>query len=102
MFFNTVHVRGQRLAAYESKAQYQEDLIAEFFNEQRGADITPEDIMKLHPAFVRTPITSIRRAFTNLASLGIIEKTDTQINGMYGMPIYCWRFKEVERQRYLF
>jgi len=94
MFFNTIKVRGQQLHAYEAKTQFQEDMIAEFFQRQPGVDITPEDIHKHHPGFSATPITSIRRAFTNLAAVGVIEKTDLQIEGMYGMPIHCWRLKD--------
>jgi hypothetical protein len=89
-FFNTIHVRGQQLATYEVKADYQEDLIAEFFRNNPGAQITPEDILKHHPGFTRTPITSIRRAFTNLANDLKIYKTDNQVEGMYGMPIHTW------------
>lgn len=91
MFFNTINVRGKQLAEYEVKAEYQEDMIREFFQRQPNVLITPEDLAKHHPAFSKTPITSIRRAFSNLYSAGVIEKTDTQIEGMYGMPIYCWR-----------
>jgi hypothetical protein len=94
MFFNTINVRGYKLTAYQIKATKQESQIYEFFHHNPGMEVTPEDIMKWHPEFTWTPITSIRRAFTNLATDGRIEKTDHQIDGMYGMPIHTWRLKQ--------
>ena len=91
MFFNTINAQGRTLIGYEIKAEKQEDLIAEFFKNNPGQEITPEDVINYHPAFKQTPITSVRRAFTNLAAAAEIFKTDNQIDGMYGMPIHTWK-----------
>ena len=40
-----------------------------------------------------TPLTSIRRAITNLEKKGKLEKTDIQKEGMYGKKTFCWVFK---------
>ena len=93
-FFNTCHVRGQRLAEYEFQTGKQEAVILDFFNRNPGAKVTPEDVMRYHPRFQRTPITSIRRAFSNLNNAGYIEKLDEQVDGMYGKPIYLWRLRQ--------
>ena len=90
-YFNTTQIRGQLLVQYEDSADDQEALIALFFFFNNTGQWTPEDILKHHPEFTRTPITSIRRAFSNLQSVGVIYKTDNQIKGMYGRPIYTWR-----------
>ena len=97
-YFNTTHVRGQQLAEYEATTDKQEIMILEFFRNNPEAEITPEDIMKLHPGFCSTPITSIRRAFTNLYNEGYIYKTDNQIKGMYGKPIYTWKYIESDQR----
>ena len=95
-YFNTTHIRGQALAAYEAKADDQERMIERFFFFNPTGEWTPEDIFKHHPDFGGAPLTSIRRAFTNLQTRGIIFKTDNQIDGMYGRPIYTWR-KRIKR-----
>ncbi len=90
-YFNTTSVRGQQLVHYEEKAEDQENIIALFFSNHPTGEWTPEDLQKYHPWFGDTPLTSIRRAFTNLKNLGFIFKTAHQIKGMYGRPIYTWR-----------
>jgi len=64
-YFNTTHIRGQQLVAYEEGAEDQENMITRFFEYHQSGQWTPEDILKHHPGFSRTPITSIRRAFSN-------------------------------------
>ena len=92
-YFNTTHVRGQQLADYEAKTDSQEIMILQFFKANKGSEWTPEDIHQHHGGFHSTPLTSIRRAFSNLQRDGFIEKTDNQVEGMYGRPVYTWRVK---------
>lgn len=91
MYFNTTHLHGQRLAAYEVQAEYQEDLVAEFFYHNPSAQVTTEDLWVFIPALSKCPLTSVRRAFSNLQSDGLIVKTDHQVAGTFGRPIYTWR-----------
>jgi len=100
-YFNTTHIRGQQLINYKEGAEDQENMIARFFEYHQSGEWTPEDIFTWHPGFHHTPITSIRRAFTNLKNIGIIYKTDTQIDGMYGRPIYTWRYNQLWQQQWL-
>jgi len=90
MYFNTSRVRGNELAEYKIHATRQETRIHELFVHNPTAKLTPEDVQRYHPGFESTPITSIRRAFSNLANDGWISKTDAQIPGMFGRPIYLW------------
>lgn len=90
-YFNTTHVRGQQLRAYQEAGEDQENIITLFFQNHPTSEWTPEDLQKYHPWFARTPLTSIRRAFTNLKNSGFIFKTAHQVKGMYGRPIYTWR-----------
>ena len=100
-YFNTTSVRGQQLIDYEEIAEDQENMIALFFDKHSSGEWTPEDILKHHRGFAQTPITSIRRAFTNLKNIGFIYKTDNQIGGMYGRPIYTWRYNRMWFQQSL-
>lgn len=96
-FYNTINVRGSQLSVYIDDTKNQEDIIAGIFEMNPLAALTPEDILKISPDFSRTPITSIRRAFTNLKKEGVIFKTDYQIEGMYGKPIYTWKLSKAKR-----
>ena len=39
----------------------------------------------------RSPLTSIRRAITNLTERGVLERTDEKVTGPYGKAEYRWR-----------
>jgi len=38
-----------------------------------------------------TPITSVRRSFSNLKNKGLIKKTETLIEGDFGKNIHIWK-----------
>jgi hypothetical protein len=46
----------------------------------------------------RVPITSIRRALTNLTEQGLLVKTDLQRMGAKGKPEYIWKVKSQTNQ----
>ena len=48
------------------------------------------------------PLTSVRRAVTNLTNRGDLVKTDKQVKGPYGRPEYQWRLAHKYDQRNLF
>lgn len=92
MYYNTTHLRGQRLARYEIQACKQDDMVAEFFRHNPGVDAAPHEVhQRLN--LNGTPLTSIRRAMTNLTKDGVLERTDNQVDGPYGKPAYTWRLK---------
>ena len=72
----------------EAKAQTQEDRILALY--RTGEQLTPDQV---HARLFdyRTPLTSVRRAITNLTSAGYLEKTDRQREGMYGKQVFVWR-----------
>jgi len=43
--------------------------------------------------WAKTPITSIRRSFSNLHKKGLIEKAGYKIEGDFGKQINVWRCK---------
>lgn len=94
-FYNTTNETGERLADYQHKAETQDEAILRVF---RYADkvhpkgLTPSEAHEL--AGLKSPITSIRRAITNLTKDGKLQKTDDKREGPFGRPEYVWRLVE--------
>lgn len=89
-FHNSTNESGQQLLRFERKAADQETRIAEFFVRNAHRDFTPSEVWAI--LFDGTaPITSVRRAMTNLHQRGIIFKTDEQRDGPYGRPEHVHR-----------
>ena len=74
------------MATSEKKAKTQEQRILEFF--QTYAVIAGPSYVK-RKVLPNAPLTSVRRAITNLASKGKLRKTSTQAKGFYGKPEDC-------------
>lgn len=91
-YHNTTNSSGQTLLIFEEKAQTQEEIILQFFKAYKS-DYTPDEVMRFLN-FENTPITSIRRAITNLTKKGELIKTSIQRMGSYGKPTYSWRAKQ--------
>jgi hypothetical protein len=92
-FYNTNKTTGTALKEARSKAKTQEERIYEFFREHKDKVFTPMEVQD--KVFGNTaPITSIRRAISNLTEVGKLDKTDKTRLGYYGKNNYCWKFRE--------
>jgi len=89
-FHNTIDASGQTLIDFEQKAQTQEDVILDLFKQYDKTDLTPDEVLLLCK-FENTPITSIRRAITNLTKQGKLIKTNIQRKGQYGKLTFAWK-----------
>lgn len=91
-YFNTTNESGTTLKNNVAKAKSQEEQIFEFCLEcnvfKNG--ITSSQIF----GFIDYPITSIRRALTNLTKQGKLIKTNEKRIGMYGRSEYVWKLNE--------
>lgn len=87
-YFNTTKAKGDELATYRRKAAGQETVIAEFFKQRPGRMFTPSDLSALLP---RAPLTSVRRAISNLTAAGLLEKTEIKRPGVFNRPEHAWR-----------
>lgn len=88
-YFNTNDLAGKDLARANAQADRQEDAVLAHFRRYPRALFTPEEI---HRAVLPdAPLTSARRAITNLTTEGELVKTQSQRKGKYGKPVYCWR-----------
>lgn len=93
-YYNTTNSQGAVLNSFKSKAKAQEQVIADYFSKHPKNLYAPSDILRLAVAILEpsTPITSVRRAMTNLTTEGILIKTNTQKQGPQGRPEYLWKY----------
>ena len=99
-FYETINQTDSALKESKKKTRKQEDLIYSLFV-KRNRPLSPS--MVLSQSGLNCPITSIRRAMTDLTNLGKIVKTDRQIKGIYGKAEHLWELPLLEpKQVFLF
>ena len=88
---NTTNLKGAALAKAESKAKSQEKAILELLI--GGGKYTASEVWGLIYEPTATPLTSVRRALTNLMNKGKLIKTDEKKIGYYGSPEHYYKLK---------
>lgn len=88
-FYNTIGLKGQELRKANVKALTQEELIYKVFSSNPKESFTPAEIHKAIGE-ITCPLTSVRRAITNLTKKGKLTQTENQRQGIYGKPNNCW------------
>ena len=99
-YYNTNKLKGFDLKEANRKASTQEDRILHFFERNKGNRYSPEEIQTYCQMATR-PLTSVRRAITNLTSDGYLRKTNDMKPGIYGKPVHTWEFSHGEDQEEL-
>ena len=93
-FFNTINEQ-QNIKEFSQKAVSQEIAIFQIFSLNPGMEFTPFQILDVlvekKMIHEKTPITSIRRAMSNLTRSGNIIKTENKYPGELGKKNYCWK-----------
>lgn len=89
-FYNTIGASMAQLDLFEAHASTQEARVLEFFRERSHEAFTPFDVQKA-VFYANTPITSVRRAITNLTKAGKLFKTSDQKDGNYGTKNHKWQ-----------
>jgi len=79
---------------YEITARTQEELVLAFFQDRPGLAYSPERVQEL--VLPSAPITSVRRALTNLTEAGELRKAEQMVPGRYGRPVCQWTLAKVE------
>lgn len=77
-----------QVAGYQVKAGKQDDVVLAVFRSMPGRELSPEDVHQL--CLRDAPLTSVRRAITNLTVRGLLVKTDHCRPGLYGRPVGLW------------
>lgn len=89
-FFNTVNESGKELQDCIAKVKNQADRILDLM--PQGVELTPHDVHRLYLGkYGSVPITSIRRAMTDLSNIGKLEKCNSQRREAYGVNNYKWK-----------
>jgi hypothetical protein len=89
MYYNTTNETGKELKVSRQSANTQETIILDFFKNNSNLHLSPFDIHDILE--LNAPITSIRRAMTNLTINGKLKKTSTMKLGPYGKKVHTWR-----------
>ena len=87
MYYNTTNEVGQDLQDNKDKALTQEQMIlnkVRVSTEMDGDFTTSASVVASLGIFQKTPITSIRRAVTNLVNKGDLIYTGEKRSGLYG------------------
>lgn len=98
-YFNTNSEQGETLQKSETQARTQEEKVFRFMADRQATGFTAHEI---HNIFPQWPITSIRRAMTNLMNNGRLIKTSTQRKGEYQKLTYVYEVKKEYSQGILF
>ena len=88
-YFNTTAAEGACLVSYKIKAKSQQQLILEYFQALPGIKKSPSQVQR-SLNLKGVPLTSIRRALSNLTEQRCLRKTDHQVEGPYGRPEHTW------------
>ena len=96
-FYNTISLAGEPLKEAEKKAITQQDKIYNFFCKKAGKEFTPCEVLQVL-TFTgvlpkATPITSVRRAISNLTTACKLIKTETRRLGYFGTLNYTWKLR---------
>jgi len=99
MFYNTNEEKGATLNESKKKAKTQDELVLEYFKNYDNLGATPERVLRhfkimetlSESKWHNTPITSVRRSFSNLKNKGLIKKTELTIKGDFGKSIHVWK-----------
>ena len=93
-FYNTTNETGETLKNSNQKAETQEETIMNIFRNEPEGLYTPSEIHKI--SGLNCPLTSIRRAISNLCSNGFLVKTTTMKMGTYGKLVHCYTTQKEE------
>ena len=90
-FYNTINLVKNELLRADQSALNQEQKVLRFFIQQ-GRDYAGAPSAVRKRVFSDSiPLTSVRRAMTNLANRNDLEKTEIKTQGQYGKPEHVWR-----------
>lgn len=90
MYYNTTNQKQPDLKKEWDKTENQEQSVLRLFKQFNR--LTASECWKLYEV-PHTPITSIRRAITDLMLDGELIKTSEKKKGIYGKPEYVYQLK---------
>jgi len=97
MYYNTTSKTGKDLKRAEKKAETQKEIILKLFKEKKMLSASQAWNLFTRQINKSTPLTSIRRAITDLMNENYLKKTSLMNIGVYGdnEHIYMLNIKEI-------
>lgn len=92
-FHNTTNESGATLVKSESAAKSQEENIYKYFHASPHHKYTAEDVWRNVYPDQKTPLTSVRRAMSNLTEEKKLYRTGEFVIGMYGKKISLYKLR---------
>lgn len=92
-YYNTNGETGSTLKTSQEKAKTQEELVLEYFRRYPEDWFSPFDIQHVYK-HRDYPITSIRRAITNLTKKGYLTKLNKFKPGAYNKMNHVWKLRD--------
>lgn len=94
-YHNTTNLEGNQLSLFQEQVNRQERIILNHMRRSSLCEHTPEQI---HTSLLfdlkGAPLTSVRRALSNLSKKGYLLKSETaHEKGNYGKPVHTWSIK---------
>ena len=83
-YYNTTNEIGENLKNYQAKANNQKEKILSILI--MGKSMNPNFTTSASKIDLNCPITSVRRAISDLVSEGLVEYTGEKKTGKYGRP----------------
>ena len=102
-YYNTNRIYGAALRKALNDCKSQEQMVLTYMKAHPEINFAPHQlavVLFLHTSndlndiFHHAPITSIRRAITNLTSEGYLVKTDKMVKGPYGKQVHTWKYNK--------
>jgi len=97
MYYNTTNEKGSLLKANTKQAENQTTLTLSVFQTYPTYTFSADEVWNFlidnESINEQTPLTSIRRAITDLTNEGKIVKTNRKVLGLAGRSTYTWRLK---------
>jgi len=93
-YYNTNNEEGSALSRSRENTQNQEELILAIFNKEER--LSPDEVLDVCNEEHNYPITSVRRAMTNLTNKGLLIKTNIFKKGKYGKKTHTWKLSNGE------
>lgn len=90
-YYNTNKESGIDLKESNAKAKTQEQFLMDVFYEKESLTASQAWSIYCKEVNSNTPLTSIRRAMTNLCDEGLLYKTDDMREGLYGKKEHIYR-----------
>jgi len=91
-FYNTNQTTGPELIGARSDAKNQQDEILKVFRRNAKTPMSPSEIHNYLYSGTITPLTSVRRAISNLTEAGKLKKLDSTKIGIFGRREHCWEY----------